>query len=257
MNPRICIPFLALLVCTFEMSGQVDSSDPVLYPGGISLRYGIGSYALRDQYISPESYTGVLPTYALEWTRSHERYVYSLGFGFGQSDDFRNNNVTSEVLSFKLSQGFHYSLKPVSLFQRELGLWIGPTTDIFYFENKPDIAVSGFDYTNSFVTLISLGFRGDAIYPLSERMAIKSSLQLTLISLGLRSVDSEEEDDALAKLLTPASGLNASWHLGMDFELVEWLSFGVAYRFVLTRVTAWDDLLVAGNGAWATLQFRF
>jgi len=255
--PRFFIALLVLLICASGMSGQEESADPVLYPGGISLQFGMGPYALKDQYISPERYSGLLPSYALRWTRSHEKYVYSLGFGFGQSDDFKNHNVSSQVLSFKLSQGFLYSLKPVSLFQKKLGFWIGPTTDVFYFQNNPEIAVSGFDYTNSYVTLISLGFRGDAIYPLSKRFSMESSLQLTLISLGLRTVDSEEEDEAGVKLLSPFSGINASWHLGINYAPVEWLSLGVAYRYSLTRVTAWEDLLVAGNTGWATLQFRF
>lgn len=248
---------LSLLICTSVLHGQDNATEPLLFPGGISLQYGIASFALVDEYISPERYTGLLPGYALEWNRSHENYVYALGFEFGQSDDFSNNHVTSEVLKFRLSQGFLYCLKPVKLFQKELGLWIGPGTDIFYFENSPDIAVSGFDYSHSFATLVSLGFRGDAIYPFSERFSLESSLQFTLLSLGIRTIDKEEEEDSAAKLLSTLSGLNASFFLGMNVELTGWLSLGLAYRFTITRVSAWDEILMAGNSVCATLQFRF
>ena len=112
-------------------------------------------------HISPERYTGVLSYYTLEWTHSHQPYVYKLNLEFRQSSEFRNNNVSSEVSNYRLSQGFLYPLKARTLFRMELGLWIGPTTDIYHFENHPEIAVLGFDYTNSLATLISLGFRGD------------------------------------------------------------------------------------------------
>ncbi len=257
MSLRFGYVVFALLAFTYDMSGQSDASKQLLYPGGISVRYGTGSFALVDHYISPERYSGVLPYFALGWTRTHNRYIYKLDFAFRQSDAFKNNNVTSDVLSFKLSQGFLYPLKPVNLLHKELGLWIGPTTDIFYFENNPDIAVSGFDYTNSFATLISLGFRGDGIYPLSGRFAIESSLQFTMLSLGMRAVDSEEEDQSGTKLLSPASGLNASFNLGIQYNLFKWLSLGLSYRFDLIRITAWEELLSAGNSAFIELHFNF
>ena len=221
------------------------------------MRYGTSFLSMKDQYISPERYQGLLPYYYLGWTHAHQKYVYKLNFSFRQSSKVENNDVSSDVLNFQLSQGFLYPLKAMHLFKKELGLWIGPSTDIFYFENNPDIAVSGFDYTNSFATLISLGFRGDGIYPLSGRFALESSIQLSLLSFGLRSVDSEEDDEPAAKLLSLASGLNASFELGMRYDPIHWLSIGLSYRFDLLRITAWEDLLTAGNGGFLELHFIF
>ena len=241
-----------------DLTGQSDTTVPgVNYPGGITLSYGIGSFALRDEYISPERYTGILPYYSAGWTRSHQKYIYRLDLTFRQSNEFKNNNVTSDVLAFKLGQGFLYPVKPLNLFRKELGLWIGPTTDVAYFENNPDIAVSGFDYTNSFATLISLGFRGDVIYPISGRFTSEASLQVTMLSIGMRSVDSEEDDQAGTKFLTPVSGLNTSFNLGIGYDPLKWLSLGIHYRFDLFRVTAWEDLLFAGNSAIIMLHINF
>ena len=247
-----------IMVYATDLTGQKDTTVPQInYPGGITLSYGIGTFALRDEYISPERYTGILPYYAVGWTRFHQKYIYRLDFAFRQSDKFKNNNVTSNVLAFKLGQGFLYPVKPLTLFRNEMGLWIGPTTDVSYFENNPDIAVSGFDYTNSFATLISLGFRGDVIYPISGKYVSEASLQLTMLSIGMRTVDSEEDDQAGTKLLTPVSGLNASFNLGIGYDLLKWLSLGIHYRFDLVRVTAWEDLLSAGNSAIIMLHINF
>ena len=257
MCHKIIFAFFTLLLFSCSLTGQSGTEEQVVYPGGISLQYGFGSYALKDQYISPERYDGSIPYYALVWTRSHEKYVYKLNFAFSQSGDITNYNVSTDILNFRLSQGFLYPLKPVKLFSRDLGLWIGPTTDIFYYVNNPNIAVSGFDYTNSYAALFSLGFGGDAIYPISDRFSMESSLQFSVLSVGSRSVDSEEDDQPGVKPLTLASGLIGSFELGLRFDPLNWLSLGLSYRFELTRITAWENVLSVSNSAVIGLYFRF
>ena len=257
MSQKTSIAFCLVFLISCSLNGQSGTDEPVIYPGGISLECGFGSYALKDNNISPERYEGMLPYYSLDWTRSHKKYVYKLGFYFSQSDDINNYDVSTRILNYKLSQGFLYPLKPFTLFNRELGLWIGPTTDIFYYDNNPEIAASGFDFTNSYAALISLGFRGDAIYPISDRFSMKSSLQFSVISLGIRTVDSVDDEQSGTKPLTFASGLNGSFNLGMHYNLFSWLSMGLSYRFELTRITAWEDMLSVTNSAVLGMYFRF
>lgn len=254
---RIGIVIFTVFTLNCDLAGQSGSSEAVVYPGGISLQYGIGSYVLRDHYISPERYNGILPYYAIGWTRTHKRYIYKLSFAFSQSDDITNYNVSTQVLSFKLSQGFLYALKPLKLLKKDLGLWIGPTTDIFYYDNNPDIAASGFDFTNSYAALISLGFRSDAVYPISDRFSMKSSLQFSVLSIGMRTVDMVEDEQSGTLPLTLASGLNGSFDLGIRFDPLNWLSLGLSYRFELTRITAWEKVMSVSNSAVIGLYFRF
>lgn len=257
MNHKILYLIPMLFLGISQLAGQTGEAEPYSYPGGIAFRYGSSFLAMRDRYISPERYTGRFPYLALGWTRVHQKYVYRLDFHFQNSREIKNNRVTSDVLKFKLSQGFVYPLKPIPLFNRQLSLWIGPTADISYFENKPDIAVTGFDYTNSYATMISAGFRGDGIYPLSAKVALETSLQLTILTLGVRTVDREENDQPGARLLYPANGLNAAYELGMRYELINWLSVGLSYRYDLIRITAWEEILAAAHGAFLELRFNF
>jgi hypothetical protein len=254
---RIGIVLFGFLTSAGNLNGQSGTSDPPVYPGGITLQYGLSSYAVKDHYISQERYDGMFPHYAIAWTRTHNRYAYNLGFAYRQAGDITNYNISTRIVSFNLSQGFLYPLKPVSLFKRDLNLWLGPTAEVFYYENNPDIAVSGFDYTNSYATLVSLGFRGDGIYPFSDKFRIKSWLKFTLLSLGMRTVDLEEDKEPGTKLLTPFSGLNGSFDLGMCYDLSGWLSVGLSYRFELTRISAWENVLSASNGGIFALYFRF
>jgi hypothetical protein len=257
MNFRILIFLFSVSVFGSDLAGQTGPSGAIAAPGGIMLRYGMGAYALKDHYISKERYEGLLPYYAVGWIRAHDRVVYKLGFEIGQSDQIRNYNVSTRIVSFRMSQGFLYPIKPVSLFRKNFGLWLGPTTDVYYFQNNPDIAVSGFDYTNSYATLLSLGFRFDGIYTLSERFSMETTVQTSLLSLGMRSVDREEEDQSGTKLVTPASGMNATFELGFTADLFQWFSMELSYRFELTRITAWDDLLTVSNGGFLGFCFRF
>jgi hypothetical protein len=260
MRKKCCrypVLILILLLAGCSLAAQDGSKMAVAHPGGISLRFGYGSYALKDHYISPERYDGALPYYETGWTRPHENYLYRLRFGFSQSGEISNYNVTTDVLNFKLSQGFLYPLKPLKLFKQDLGLWLGPTTDIFYYVNNPHIAVSGFDYTNSYAALFSLGFGGDAVYPLGESISVESSLQFSLLSVGLRTVDVEEDDQSEVLPLTLASGLNGSFDLGMRYDPLPWLSIRVSYRFELTRITAWEDVLSATDSGVLGILFRF
>jgi len=70
-------------------------------------------------------------------------------------------------------------------------------------------------------------------------------------------VDSVDDEQSGAKPLTFASGLNGSFNLGMHYNLFSWLSMGLSYRFELTRIMAWEDMLSVTNSAVLGMYFRF
>ena len=93
----------------------------------------------------------------------------------------------------------------MTLFKNDLYIWLGPSTEFFFYYSKPNIAVSGFDYAQSFAGLLALGFKADAIYPLKRNFQLESSLGLTVLSLGFRMVDSEEDNQSPVKKLLKRS----------------------------------------------------
>ncbi|MBN1133261.1 MAG: hypothetical protein JXR52_06170 [Bacteroidales bacterium] len=254
---KYIIALFILFYFIAELRSQVPDNESFSYPAGLTLQAGLGSYAVKDRYISPEKYSGIMPFYCIGWSHCHERNVYNLNFSFRQSEEIINNNVTTRIIQFRFSQGFLYPLKPFKVTGKRLGFWLGPTTDIAYYVNNPDIAVSGFDYTNSYVTMVSLGFRGDALYHISKRLFLKSSLQFTMVSLGLRTVDREEDDQPGAKILSPLSGQNGSFTLGIAYNAFRWLTVNVTYRSDLTRVAGWEHIISAGNSGVVGLTIRF
>jgi hypothetical protein len=160
---------LYLISIIGKISGQENKSSEPAYPSGITVAYGIGHYSIKDEYISGEKYTGSLPYYSLSWAKRHDKYTYVLDMSFRYSDNIQNYNVSTEITQFTLNHGFLYPLRKISLFGSDLFVWLGPSSDFFFLYNKPKIAVSGFDYAQSFAILFSLGFNANAVYrPLAE-----------------------------------------------------------------------------------------
>lgn len=253
---KIIISAITLLIA-IESPGQDTLHYPNLYPGGISIEYGIGSYSVRDEYISKEKYSGTLPYYSFGWARKHNKYIYRLEMTYRNSNNINNYNVSTNINQFTLNQGFLYPLKNMTLFKNDLYIWLGPSTEFFFYYSKPNIAVSGFDYAQSFAGLFALGFNADVIYPFKHNFQLESSLSLTVLSLGFRMVDSEEDDQSLVKPLTLFSGLNSSFDLGARYYLFNRLSVKLAYKFELTRISAWDPLLSASDNLIIGLTYKF
>jgi hypothetical protein len=253
---KIIISTIALFIVA-ETLGQDTLSHLNVYPGGVSIEYGIGSYSVKDEYISKEKYSGTLPYYSFGWARKHNKYVYRLEMAFRNSNSINNYNVSTNITQVTLNQGFLYPLKKMTLFKNDLFIWLGPSTEFFFYYSKPNIAVSGFDYAQSFAGLIALGFNADVIYPLKHNFQLESSLSLTVLSLGFRMVDVEEDDQSLVKPLTLFSGLNSSFDLGARYYIFNRLSVKLAYKFELTRISAWDPLLSASDNVIIGLTYRF
>jgi hypothetical protein len=254
---KFCL-FLFLVLSTIPAIYAQDSLiRKTIFPEGITLEYGFGDFAISDEYISQEKYSGTLPYYRVGWANQHEDYVYHLGFEYRFSSEIKNFNVSADVYQFSLNQGFLYSLPEFSLFSKDVYAFFGPSTELFFYYNKQNIAVAGFDYAQSFAALFSLGISTEVFYPLWSNFNVESSLSFNVLSLGLRIVDDEETDASPAKLITLLSGLNASFRLGARYYLFDDLSLKASYLFNIARISAWEPLLSASDNLILTFTYGF
>jgi len=246
-----------LLLFTESLWSQDSSNQSSNYPEGISIEYGIGSYAVTDEYISNEKYSGSMPYYSINWTNQHADYVYHLNLNYQYSSEITNYNVSTDIHQFTLNQGFDYALPKFSLFNNDAYLYLGPSTELFFYYNNQNIAVSGFDYAQSIALLISLGASSELFYKIWDDFNIESSLSFSVLSLGFRMVDSEEEDVSPVKILTLISGTNLVFRFGPRYYLLDNLSIKATYLFDLTRISAWEPLLSASDNVVFTLTYGF
>ncbi len=253
---RIIIAVISLMIIS-QASAQDTINYKTVFPSGIFVGYGLGLYSVKDEYVSKEKYSGTLPYLNAGWTNKHEKYVYQIGIGFQSSSNLKNYNVSTNVFQFSLNQGFLYSLSEFSLFSKKAYAYLGPSSEVFVFVNKQNIAVTGFDYSLSVAILISLGLSSEIIYPLSEKFNIENSLNFSVLSLGLRMVDLEEDNESPAKLLTLFSGTNGLFRLGIRYFLLKNLSVRAAYLLGVTRISSWAPLYVASDNFVFTLTYGF
>lgn len=259
MNKNHFYFFLAVLLLMFTGSllGQDSSNYQSIFPGGITVEYGIGSYAVTDEYISKEKYSGSIPYYSITWANQHSDYVYRLKIDFANSSEIKNNNVSADIYQFTLNQGFSYALPKFTLFDNEAYLYLGPSTELFFYFNEQNIAVSGFDYAQSFALLISGGINSQLFYKLWNDFYIEGTFDFNILSFGFRMVDMEENDESPAKILTLISANNVVFTLGPRYYLLDNLSIKAAYLFHLTRIDSWEPLLSASDNVVFTLTYGF
>jgi len=257
MKIELTLISLTILLFAGNSFAQDSLSHRAVFPRGISVEYGLGNYSVRDEYISKEKYSGTLPSFTASWSRFHNKYGYYLSLEYGSSSTIKNYNVSTDIYQFALNQGFLYPLPAMSLFTRDVYAFLGPSTELYFFYNKQNIAVSGFDYAQSLAALFSLGVNAEIIYPIRNNLQAESSLSLSMLSLGFRMVDSEEEDVSPVKLLTLLSGTNAWFRLGIRYHLIDNFSLKLGYKLHLTRISSWDPLLSASDNLIVTVAYKF
>ncbi len=260
IRTRLFTPLLCLglwLATPVDALSQGATARGTPYPDGLSLAYGAGAFALRDEAISGQRYAGTLPYLGVSWDRDHTRYVYQVGIELRQSDDIRNHTVSTDITRFVLGQAFLYPLASRRALGRDLGLFLGPRTEVVFLVNQQQVAVDALGYAISVSGLISLGLQADALLPLSERVTAQGSLRLSVLSLGIRNVDDEIDDSSPVKPLTLLSGTAASLELGTRYHLSGRLSLRLAYLFQLSRLTAWNPIVAASDNLVGGLTWRF
>lgn len=257
MIARIISLIIFFLLIFGSLFAQDSLSHRTAFPRGISVEYGLGKYSVRDEYISKEKYSGTLPSFTANWSRFHNKYGYYLSFEYGSSSNIKNYNVSTDIYQFALNQRFLYPLPKMSLFAKDVYAFLGPATELYFFYNKQNIAVSGFDYAQSFAALFSIGVNSEIIFPIRNNLQAEGSLGLSILSLGFRMVDMEEEDVSPVKLLTLLSGTNASFRLGIRYNLFDNFSLKFAYKLHITRISSWDPLLSVSDNLIATVAYEF
>jgi len=248
---------LMILLCAGNSVAQDSLSHRTVFPRGISVEYGLGSYSVRDEYISKQKYSGTLPSFKANWSRFHNKYGYYLSLSQKDKSKIKNYNVSTDIYQFALNQGFLYPLPGKSLFARDVYAFLGPSTELYFFYNNQNIAVAGFDYAQSFAALFAIGLNSKLIFPIRNNLQAEGSLGLSILSLGFRMVDSDEENVSPVKLLTLLSGTNVSFSLGIRYYLIDNFSLKLAYKLHVTRINSWDPLLSASDNLIVAVAYKF
>jgi len=258
--------FIALiaLISSSKSSSQDIVTHETIFPEGASINYGIGHFSIRDEYISTEKYSGTLPSIAASWSRFHNKHGFHQKLEYRRSSEIRNNNISTDIIQFSLHRDYLYPLGELSLFSKDFFPYLGPSTEFFLLFNNPNYIEGGIHLNYSFVVLLSGGINSGFIVPLQHGFQIESSAYLSLLSIGLRTPEiikpkenENDEEESVAKLLTPFTGLNADVSFGIRYYFNKSLSVKLAYKFHLTRIQSWDPFLSASDNLILSLTYKF
>lgn len=245
-----------ILIIGQNSYGQETPIHRNLFLNGILVTGSIGRFAVKDEYISKEKYSGTLPTYSLAWSRFHEKYGFRVSLEYGHSSNIKNYNVFAEITQFSLNLDYLYPIGKFKLFSKNVYNYFGPSSELFTHYRRQNIA-SGSADVNSVASLISLGIIYETIFPLLDNLQIETSAQMSLISVGIKDVDTQNTDASNIKFLHPFSGTNSHIAVGFRYAFCKPLTIRIGYLFQLIRISSWDLLLVSSDNLTVAVIVQF
>jgi hypothetical protein len=261
-NYHFFLIVLSTLLVAANSSGQDSVNHQTIFPRGVAIDYGLGHCSVRDEYISKEKYSGTLPYFAVSWSRFHNKYGFRQKLEYRSSSEVRNYNISTDIIQFSLHRDYLYPVGKFTILSKDIFSYLGPSTELFLFYNKPNFVEGGIHINYSFVLLISGGFNSEFIVPLQHGFQVESSVYLSLLSVGLRTPEivepkeNEDEEESVVKLLTPFTGMNSVVSFGARYYFFTSLSMKLAYKFQLTRIRSWDPLLSVSDNLILSLTYH-
>ncbi|MCF7804012.1 MAG: hypothetical protein K9N46_01755 [Candidatus Marinimicrobia bacterium] len=251
---RVLRTFIVLFITT----GAVLSQETIPLPAGITAGLGIGNFGVTDQYISAAKYAGLTNNFYTRWDKDHQNSHTRIAFGYQYGEKIANHNVSAQVRQFSLRRANLYPVATESLFSRDVAFYLGPSTESFIHLRRQQIASGGaaFRTSYSFAALFSLGINGELVTPLSEKTGLRLGSNLSLLSAGLRIIDlTGESNDSPLKLLIPFTGMTFSANVSIDYRLHRRVALSTGYDLFVSRITAWENFLVASDNLFISLRF--
>lgn len=257
---RILFTLLFLIVLCCGVFGQeIVSSSQAIFPFGLSLQAGLGSYAIRDEFISHEKYSGSLPVYLCMWTDATPRRASRISLEYRAGSEIKNYNVSTSITEFTFGLDYLYPIGKFSLLSKDVFAYLGPSPELFIHFRSQNIASGGSAITRaySFALLFSAGGTLELACPINETLLADVSLMTNVLSFGGRSVNPQNSEEPFLKLLTLFSGLRFKTDIGFRYALSSDFFVRLAYRLEVTRIDAWNYFISGSDMGVLSVHYGF
>ena len=259
MNRRLLV-VISLIVFCENLSGQASGSTPEsIFPLGLSFQVGLGSYAIRDEFISREKYSGALPVYLCTWTDATPSRASQISLEYRSSSTIKNYNVSASIIEFSFGLDYLYSIGKFSILSKDVAAYLGPSPELFLHFRTQNIASGGSAMTRAYsaAMLFSAGGTLDLACLLSDDLSADASFATNILSFGGRFVNPENSSESFLKLLTPFSGIRFKSDIGLRYALSSRFSVRLAYRVEIARINAWDYFISGSDMGVLSVHYGF
>jgi hypothetical protein len=252
---RVLVSTVSLFIFSQALA-QDTSNYRTVFPSGIFIGYGLGSYSVRDEYISKQRYSGTLTYVNVEWVRFHDTNAYRLAFEYRSSGNISNNKISAKVGQFTFSQDFSYS---IGKFPGDIHAYVGPSVQIFYYGIDFNFAEPGtFISPKTFGVVGSLGINAECIYRLSDVVIFESLLRSNVVSFTAKDNDEQKYGDESGPALTSVfTATKIDFILSARLRLIDDVSVYLGYKFDFSRINRWDPYVAASNSLFTSINYEF
>ncbi len=225
---------------------------------GLSLLYGSAHFAVRDRFLSQQKYSGGGQSLQIGWYELNEKRGFRLRLSLDRSASLRNFHISARLLRADLQLHYLYPIGAPLLFGRKLQLFLGPQAEISFYYRSQNIARGGAAVLDalSVAGLLSVGAGIEARLAFTDRLQLRGIARSSLLSLTGKLIDPTGDREEFAKVLTPFGALHWLSALDAEYLLLHRLSLWLGYRLDVLRISAWDELLSAGDTFFLTVQVR-
>ena len=243
INRRIALLISTLFVSNLHSFSRDTTSSDMFYGNRITVSGGVSYLAVRDEYLSREKYTAVLPIWELAWSRFSTTSAYRLTFQYQSTTHLKSYNVSADLHQGSLRLDILFPTGAFELVNRKASVWLGPGSEFFVHTRRQHIA--GDLKESSTFSSIYGNVVGEIFYPLASSVNVEAMSSFSLFSLAAKT-NVETGSESTTKLLSLFSSLRAEGEIRLRCRLTDSFSASAGYRFELTRADAWDYFL-AGN----------
>jgi hypothetical protein len=241
-----------------EIKGQDSLKYEDILSSGISIEYGLGNYSVKDEYVSREIYSGMLPYYSVEWVRFRNTNGYRLKFEYRYSSEIKNNSISAQVQQFSFDQDFFYPLGSFLLFSRNVYAFAGPSLQFFYYDIHYTFARPGtFINPRAFGNQGSLGVNADLIYFVNKKLFFESFFRSNLLSVTSKFLDEIKHTKESPALMIPAKSNKIDFEVFIGYFLINRFSLRVGYKLDFSRINEWDPYIAASDNLIASIHYKF
>jgi hypothetical protein len=261
MTKKMSVLFLMTIISSYSflLFGQDSSAYQQNNPKSMSFDGGIGFLSIRDEGISKERYTGLLPYYGFSYYKYNKNEISGKEFSFFLGREIKNYNMSAKIIHFyyrgyTISPKYHFSM-----FSKPGILFLGYNDNFFLHYRTQNIAKGGFAVYNAHSIFIthSLGLSASCHYQMHSKIQLKGIFHFGIISYACAGlVDPDKYDDALFKFTTFLDVIDSSVKLELQYQIHNRISASLGYQMYVNRITAWTYFLSANDNLFLTLNWH-